>query len=260
MNDPIFTYFLLCGSALLAGAVNAIAGGGTLLTFPALFSVLSGNGVLANGTSTVAIAPGSLASAWGYRKELADKRQVILRLLGPSLLGGGIGALLVTRFPQSVFNALVPWLILGAAVLFVIQQPVMRWLKSHPSSGPAKPRTVMLLLGFQLLVAIYGGYFGAGIGILMLTALSFMNLRDIHQMNAVKTILASTINGVSVVSFVWDGLVKWDYALAMAISAIIGGYFGARVARRLPAWVVRLIVIVIGFSLAAFYFVKQIRG
>jgi len=257
MNDPIFTYFLLCGSALLAGAVNAIAGGGTLLTFPALFSVLSGNGVLANGTSTVAIAPGSLASAWGYRKELADKRQVILRLLGPSLLGGGIGALLVTRFPQSVFNALVPWLILGAAVLFVIQQPVMRWLKSHPSSGPAKPRTVMLLLGFQLLVAIYGGYFGAGIGILMLSSLGFMVAGDIHELNGLKALLAAAINGVAVGVFIAEGQVVWKYALAMAVATIIGGYVGARVARKLKPVFVRWIVISIGFGLSGYYFWKQ---
>jgi uncharacterized membrane protein YfcA len=259
MNDPISTYILLCGSALLAGAVNSIAGGGTLLTFPALLHALSGNGVLANGTSTVAVVPGSFAGAWGYRKELADKRTILLRLVWPSLIGGAVGALLVTRFPASVFNALVPWLILMAALLFLLQRPVQRWMGTHKHEGPPTNRTVAIIVGFQLLVAVYGGYFGAGIGILMLSSLGFMAVGDIHHMNAVKTMLASVINGIAVVVFVVEDQVNWNYASAMAVAAIVGGYIGARVARRLPAIYVRGIIIAIGFGLSAYYFWQQFR-
>lgn len=258
MSDPVVTYFFLCGSALLAGAINSIAGGGTLLTFPSLLAALSGNGVLANGTSTVAVFPGSLASAWGYRKELADKRTIVLRLLAPSLFGGAIGALLVTRFPESVFNALVPWLILGAAVLFLLQKPMQRWVGTHEHIGPPTSRTTLIIIGCQFFVAIYGGYFGAGIGILMLSALGFMAVGDIHHMNGVKTVLASAINGMAVVVFIAEGKVHWNYALAMAAACIVGGYFGARVARRLKPVYVRAIVITIGFGLSAYYFWQQL--
>jgi uncharacterized membrane protein YfcA len=254
MTDPVVTYFLLCGSALLAGAINSVAGGGTLLTFPALMAALGGNGVLANGTSTVALAPGSLAGAWGYRKELADKRGLILRLLLPSLVGGAAGALLVTRLPPSIFNALVPWLILTAALLFAFQKPLQRWVGAHHA---APGRHDVGVIVFQFFVGLYGGYFGAGIGILMLTALGFLAVGDIHHMNGVKTVLATAINGIAIVIFVVDRQVRWDFALAMMAAAIVGGYAGARVARRLPAAVVRGIVVAIGLILAGYYFWQQ---
>jgi uncharacterized membrane protein YfcA len=257
MSDPVLTYVFLCGTALVAGAINSIAGGGTLLTFPALLHALGGNGVLANGTSTVAVVQGSAAGAWGYRKELADKRAVLMRLLWPSLIGGAIGALLVTRFPDKVFNTLVPWLILTAALLFLLQRPMQRWIGTHKREGPPMKRTVVTLVVCQFFVAIYGGYFGAGIGILMLSALAFMNVGDIHHMNGMKSFLAAAINGMAVVVFVAEGQVAWKYALPMAAATIPGGYFGARVARRLPVVYVRWIVIAIGFGLSAYYFWQQ---
>ena len=259
MSDTALTYLFLCGTSLIAGVINSVAGGGTLLTFPALLHALGGNGVLANGTSTVAVVPGSAAGAWGYRKELADKRQVLLRLFWPSVIGGAVGALLVTRFPDRVFNTLVPWLILTAALLFLLQRPVQRWIGAHKHEGPPTNRTVAVLITFQFFVAIYGGYFGAGIGILMLSALAFMNVGDIHHMNGVKSALAAAINGMAVVVFVVEGQVAWKYALPMAIGTITGGYFGARVARRLPAVYVRWIVIAIGFGLSAYYFWQQFK-
>lgn len=255
MSD--LAYLFLCVTAFLAGAVNSIAGGGTLLTFPALFQALAGNGILANGTSTVALVPGSFAGAWGYRSELADKRALVLRLLLPSFIGGAIGAFLVTSFPTEVFNSLVPWLILSAALLFLVQKPLQRWMGTHRHQGPPTTRTTVAVVGFQFLIAIYGGYFGAGIGILMLSSLGFMAVGDIHHMNGVKTVLASVINAVAAAVFIFEGKVDWSYALAMAVAATIGGYMGARVARRLPAIYVRAIVIAIGFCLSAYYFWKQ---
>src|SRR5262245_8300447 len=182
------TFLLLCLSAIAAGAVNSIAGGGTLLTFPSLLTAVS-SPVVANATSTVALVPGSLASGWAYRREMEAARRWLLLLIGPSLLGGAIGALLITRLPEKYFEALIPWLLLTAATLFLLQPLVARFTgigraKAHPSRG-----TQFAIVFFQFLVSIYGGYFGAGIGILMLSSLSFMGINDIHQMNALKAIL-----------------------------------------------------------------------
>jgi hypothetical protein len=254
MSDAVWTYLILCGSAFAAGAINSIAGGGTLLTFPALLAVLSPEA--ANATSTVALMPGSLAASAGYRAELDASRRFIVRMLPASLLGGLAGSLLLVLFPDA-FGDLVPWLILTAAVLFLVQPALSRIIrrkqKEHAEPGPA---TVAGLIAFQFLVAAYGGYFGAGIGILMLTALGFMGVGDIHRMNAVKTVLAAAINAVSVAVFVVGGLVNWGYALPMVASAVAGGYVGARLARRTPPTYVRWAVIAIGLGLSAYYFAR----
>ena len=284
MPSEFWTYTFLCVSAFFAGVMNSVAGGGTLLTFPALTGVIAP--AIANGTSTVALLPGSFAGAFGYRSELWECRRFVARMIVPSILGGFLGAWLVGR-NQDAFATLVPWLILTAAVLFVVQAPLSKWVKKRAAAEAAQPKQSessaaglrdtsapqsatdalpehhepgwmmqAAVIGFQFLVAVYGGYFGAGIGILMLSALGFMGVGDIHRMNAVKTCLAAAINAASVVVFVRDKLVNWDYALPMVVAAILGGYAGARVARRLPASYVRYAVIVIGFGLAAFYFIK----
>jgi uncharacterized membrane protein YfcA len=253
MSDPPIAYLLLCLSAAAAGAVNSVAGGGTLLSFPPLLRLM--DAVHANATSTVALMPGSIAGGFGYRKEVRECRGLILRLLAPSILGGIVGSLLVTELPPSVFAALVPWLILTAASLFLFQGPVKRLVKQK--HGPPGPLTVVAVIGGQFLIAVYGGYFGAGIGILMLSVLPFMGTENIHQTNAAKTILAAVINGVTVVIFVIEGVVVWHYALAMAVAAIVGGYLAAHYARKLPTIYVRVLVIVIGFSLGGYYLWKQ---
>ncbi len=254
MTEAVGTYLFLCGSAFVAGVMNSVAGGGTLLTFPALTGVVTP--AVANGTSTVALLPGSFAGALGYRQEVAACRKFVLRMVLPSLVGGYVGAQLVSA-DRDAFARLVPWLILTAAVLFLVQQPVVRWMRKHRPDHEPGPLTQLGLVGFQFLVAVYGGYFGAGIGILMLAALGFLGVGDIHRMNAVKTLLAAVINGAAVVEFVRAGLVDWRYAPAMAAASIAGGYVGARVARRLPPGVVRWAAIGIGFGLAAYYFVRQ---
>lgn len=257
MDHPILLYPGLCLAGMAAGAVNAIAGGGTLLTFPAL-QILGGiSPVMANGTSTVAVMPGSFASAWGYRRELRACRRWAGILTAPSLLGGAVGTLLVLLLEESVFARLIPWLILLAAVLFALQPLAGRLLrrKEHPKA-PAAATLSAIVFG-QFLIAIYGGYFGAGIGILMLSSLAFLGLDSIHQANALKTFLAMCINGTAALLFIWDGKVHWPYALAMAAAAILGGYVGARLALRLNPAVVRWIVIVIGFGLAGYYFYRE---
>ena len=257
MAEGITTYVLLWVSALAAGIINSVAGGGTLLSFSALLTVV--DPVIANATSTVALVPGSLAGAWGYRLEMKAAGRWAALLVWPSLLGGVAGSLLVTELDERYFSAMVPWLLLAAALLFLVQPLVSRW------AGPGREhkRAVGWTLGgvvvFQFLVAVYGGYFGAGIGILMLSVLAMMGFGDIHCMNALKTLLAACINGVSVAVFVAEQKIEWRYALSMAVAAIVGGYLGARVARRLDANVVRWIVVLVGFSLAAHSFYKQFR-
>ncbi len=253
-------YSVLCLSAFGAGVLNSVAGGGTLLTFPALTAVI--DPALANATSTVALLPGSFAGAAGYRRELWACRQFVAWMLAPSLLGGLIGAWLVD-WDREAFAGLVPWLILTAAVLFAVQAPLGRWLRrqmtrrTDVAATPPRLRGIVLAtIAFQFAVAVYGGYFGAGIGILMLSALGFLGVGDIHRMNAVKTFLAAMINTASVIIFIIADMVKWEYAVPMAVAAIAGGYFGAHTARRLPAELVRRIVIVLAFGLATYYFIR----
>jgi uncharacterized membrane protein YfcA len=242
---------LIFASALAAGAVNSIAGGGTLLTFPSLLTLLGP--VAANATSTTALLPGSLSAAFGFRAELRRARRHLLLLWPPSLVGGIIGSILLIRLPETVFASAIPWLLITASVLLLAQRPIQRRLQAHPHAAP-RPGTRAAVVFFQLLVGVYGGYFGAGIGILMLSSLAFMGISDIHEMNAVKNILAATMNGVSVVVFVAAGVVVWKYALLMAVAAILGGYAGARAARRLKPDYVRAIVVAVGFLVAAWSF------
>src|SRR5438445_5771536 len=227
MPDHWGTHVLLCLAGFAAGVMNSIAGGGTLLTFPTLLTVVPP--VVANATSTVALVPGSLGGAWGYRRQLRAASRWLAVLAPPSLAGGLVGSLLVTRLPPSYFDALVPWLILVATLLFMAQPLALRLTGGRPP-GPPSGRTVVAVTVFQFFVAVYGGYFGAGIGILMLSALGLMGLADIHRMNAVKTVLAACINFVSVVIFAVEGDVDWLLALVMAAAAITGGYLGARTA------------------------------
>lgn len=256
-------YLILCLMAALGGGINAVAGGGTLLTFPALVAVLTSRGlpadaakVLANGTSTVALFPAALAAIAGYRRDLVGAGPWIARLVVPSIVGGILGALLVTQLPERTFAFLVPWLILIAASLFTLQPFIANKLGiGRPHEQPTTSTVAGVLL-FQFLVGIYGGYFGAGIGILMLSALAMMGLSDIHMMNGLKSFLGACINGSAVVIFVATGTVEWPLALTMAVSAVIGSYGATLIARRLPRPLIRGFVITIGFALALYYFAR----
>jgi len=250
----------LCLTAAAAGMVNSIAGGGTLLTFPALYAALGpleDAGVMANGTSTVALWPGAVASLWAYRRELGQGQPWMRWLLIPSLLGGLAGVLLVTELPPELFDALVPWLILSAALLFALQPQIGRLTGiGLPHERPSSARMAGILM-FQLVVAIYGGYFGAGIGILMLAELALLGLSDIHVMNAWKSLFGGSVNAVAAFVFIVERKVDWRLALPMLVSSSIGGYFGAWAARRTNPTLVRRLIVTIGFCLAAYYFWKR---
>ena len=230
--------------------MNAIAGGGTLLTFPAL--VAAGLAPLtANATSTVALVPGALTSMLGYRGELSGARRWAISLTLPSLLGGGLGAWLLLHTPGATFNHVVPWLVLGATALFVLQRPLLPWIRRHhttttddvalTAAGPSA-----MLLAWQFMIGIYGGYFGAGVGILMLAALGFMGFMNMHRMNGLKNWGGFCMNIVASVSFAFSGIVDWPVALSMAVFAMTGSYLGSRVAQRVPQHYVRGAVVVVG--------------
>lgn len=236
--------------------INSVAGGGTLVSFPALI-FLGLSPVTANATSTVAIWPGTLGGILGYRRELRSVRPALLALVVPSVIGGIAGALLLRWTPPGVFAELVPYLILFATILFMVQEPVQRKLKL--AAGRHHDSAVWLagVMVFQLAVAVYGGYFGAGIGILMLAALGIIGLTDIHEMNGLKNLLGMCINGVAAVYFVIAGMVDWPYVLVMAAGAITGGYGGAGAARKLGRSAVRKIVIAVGFGMALSLFIRK---
>jgi uncharacterized membrane protein YfcA len=263
---------LLAAVAAVAGAINSVAGGGTILTFPLLTALLPPGPaqlVVANATSTVGIWPGALAAAWAYRGERQNLPAWARWLVVPSMLGAVVGTLLVLRLPPRWFAAAVPWLILLAAVLFAVQPRLVargdRGERTAPDGDPGVSvgwRSIATACLLQLAVAVYGGYFGAGIGILMLAVLGLLGLGDIHRLNGVKNVLGTAINGVSAAVFAAGDLVgpptvAWPCAAVMAVGAVAGGLAGSHVARRLPARVVRRGVAVIGFALAAYYLWRE---
>lgn len=245
------------GSGVIAGAMNAVAGGGTIITFPTL--IWSGlMPINANATNTVALVPGALAGAWGYRRELRGAETKRYWLLIPSLIGGLMGGILLRYTPPATFAALVPALILFAVILFALQEPIQKKLRGAATS--AEPVTTSQWLWgacvLQLLTGIYGGYFGAGMGIMMMATLSVLGFANIHQMNGLKNLLGMTINLTAALYFIYVGLVHWPEALVMAVGAIVGGYGGAGLARKLGAKFVRISVIVIGVGMAISLFIK----
>lgn len=239
---------LLALAAFTGGVINSVAGGGTLVSFPA--AIAAGlPPIVANATNAVAMTPASLASAWAYRRELASERSRLALLAAPSLLGGALGSLLLLSTPAAVFDAVVPALVLGATTLLFVQN-----LRSpaEPTPGAAPTtRTRAFVVVVQLLVSIYGGYFGAGMGILMLAAFGLLAIEGIHRMNALKSVLGALINGTATVLFLASGSVDLRAAAVMALSATIGGFVGAAIARRVPARVVRWVVVAIGVVLTA---------
>jgi uncharacterized membrane protein YfcA len=251
------TALLLAGSGLAAGLVNAIAGGGTFFTFSAL--VAAGlPPVVANATSAVAVTPANLSSAWAYRAELAANLRRFAALGIVSLIGGLLGAYILTRTDNAAFRQLVPWLLLFATVLFAASPKVValaRAIGKHEGDHPS--RTAWLAgIGFQFLVAIYGGFFGAGMGIVMLAALAITEGDDFHLINSAKHLCSTLIQLVAVALFVAAGLVSWPETLVVGAASVVGGYAGVHFGRKLPAVAIRWLVIGVGAALTLYFFIR----
>lgn len=247
---------LLLAVAFVAGAVNSLAGGGTLLTFPALL-LLGMDPIVANATSTVALWPGTLGAMLGYRRELRERSALIAPLAIPSLVGGAAGALLLVSTPSTVFEKLVPFLVLFATLLFAVHGPIRD--RIFEDASVRSPRWWAIAVGLQLGIAVYGGYFGAGIGVLMLALLGVLGLQDLNAMNGIKVVNGMLINLVAVVAFAVSGIVDWPIAAAMAVASAAGGWAGAGVARRIGQSRLRTAIIVIGLAAALLLFVRLVR-
>jgi uncharacterized membrane protein YfcA len=249
---------LLVIAGILAGVLNAVAGGGTFLTFPAL--VFTGiPSVAANQTSTIAVWPGQIAGFWGYRKVLAAQKHMILVLGAVSLVGGAFGAVILLFTPTPAFDRLVPWLLLFATLTFAFGSQVRRRLGlSLTSSSRGQPRASALTRAavLQFVIAIYGGFYGAGAGILELAVLDMLGLENIHLANAFKMILTTAFNTLAVVIFVFAGKIVWAAALVVAAATTIGGYGGAALAQKLPPASVRTFVILVGAVMTIYFFLR----
>lgn len=248
----------LCAAAAAAGAINAVAGGGTLLTFPALLLVGT-PAVVANATSTVALVIGIGGSVYGYRRQIVAVRAWLWRFLPVSLAGGLLGGILLTTTSERVFSRMVPFLLLFATALFLAHGAVARWLGLGTASQHTspKPHALWAAMLFQFAVSLYGGYFGAGIGILMLATLGFLGLSDIHQMNAVKTVLGSLINLVAALWFIGAGLVDWPKAGIMTLGAMGGYFLGSHYAQKISQQRVRQLITAVGFLISAVTFYHE---
>lgn len=260
----------LLSAAAVGGAINAVAGGGTLVTFPTLLA-FGTPAVVANATSTLALVVGTSGGIYGFRQHLAPIRPWLWRFVPLSLVGGLLGSVWLTFTSNRTFSKLVPFLILFATLLFLAQGVLRRFAQTHltrpdssgeqadaaPLSGATRPYALWAAMAFQFGVAVYGGYFGAGIGILMLASLGLIGLRHIHEMNALKTILGSLINLVAALWFIRAGLIHWPKAGVMVVGAVTGYFLGSHYSQRISQNSVRRIITSIGLVLSAWTFYEQ---
>ncbi len=249
----MLSWLLLALAGFAAGIINAIAGGGSLVSFPALLHTGMGARV-ANATNTVAIWPGTASSVYAYRGVIAGERHRAWVLAWPSLLGGLTGSWLLLHTSERVFRGIVPWLILFACALLMAQGPVARWVARR--TGSDATRVPAALFVAQFLISVYGGYFGAGIGILMLAAMAIFIPHGLQAANGLKVLFATLINGISAIYFLAVGAVRLPEAALMAALSIVGGLVGAHIAQRLPSGVLRVVVIAYGLVVAGKLFLS----
>lgn len=261
MHSSIFHYIFLTGATLLGGVVNSVAGGGSFLIFPSLLKV----GLLpieANATTTVALWPGQFTSIAGYREDLARNRNLLIPVTAVALVGGLLGALTLLRSSQQSFLRLVPYLFLLGSASFALSKPVSRMVRRRAADHAAHPQqrthvALIPMLLILLVISYYIGYFGAGAGLLTMAALALCGVEHISEMNALKVVMTTVANGVAVITFMADGAVAWHYCWMMMIACAIGGYLGARNARRVNDRVLRPIIIVFGFAVAIYFFLHK---
>jgi len=249
---------ILFFAALLAGAINSVAGGGSFVSFPALLFV-GMPPVNANATNTVALWPGQVASIGAYRRQFGNlSRKTMMPLLVTGVIGGILGGWTLLKTPQTTFMRLVPWLILIATIIFTMSGRVTQWVRRRSASGEHHEFSTWRGVVFQLFIAFYIGYFGAGAGILILAMLALLGMDEIHTMNALKALLTTVSNAVAMLLFIVAHAVYWPETILMVVASMLGGYFGAHYAQKTKPEYVRAIVIVIGFTLSIYYFARQI--
>jgi uncharacterized membrane protein YfcA len=249
----MLTWLLLGSAAFAAGVINAIAGGGSLVSFPAL--LLTGMpAVTANATNTLALWPGTVSSAWAYRRHIADERHRAVRLALPSLVGGLAGSWVLLHTSDQTFRAIVPWLIVFACLILSVQGPLGSWVASRMKGDDERVPASLWLV--QLAISFYGGYFGAGIGILMLAAMGILLSTSLQHANALKVLFSLLTNGIACVYFVAVGAASLPHAALMAVTCFGGGWAGAHLAQRLPAPVMRAVVVTYGLIVAGVLFRK----
>jgi uncharacterized membrane protein YfcA len=244
-------------AAGIAGTLNALAGGGSFISFPALL-FMRVPPVQANATNTVALWPGLAASTIAYLKRLDAPPRLLVPLLATSVAGGWVGALLLLKTPQHTFLRFVPWLLLSGTLLFAFGNKIRAIAGSSAVMNDLRKiswRAIVLSSFVELLLAVYGGYFGAGIGFVILGMLAALGMRDIHAMGAIRTMLAAAVNAAAVLTFILAGAVLWKECGVMVAGALLGGWFGARYAQKADPQKVRVFVIVIGFAMSAYFFV-----
>lgn len=245
----IWEWSLLFIAAFFAGSLNAVAGGGSFLTLPVLV-LANVPPIAANATGTLALLPGYIASAWALRKEIKNLKNVSLSvLIITSLIGGVIGAGLLLWTPATVFDALIPWLLLAASLLFILS-PRLRYKNK---SAIVRPQLAALAV---LAVAIYGGYFNGGLGILLLAVFSVLNVGDLHVANGLKNLISALLTVIAVIVYIAGGLIYWPQALWMMVAATLGGYIGARASRHIPILYLRWSIITIGLLMTLFFFIR----
>lgn len=246
-------------ASLFAGAINAVAGGGSFVTFPTLL-FMGIPPVNANATNTVALWPGQVASIGAYRRQFGSLSwKAISPLLITGVLGGIFGGWTLLRTPQTTFMHLVPWLLLAATVIFAMSGRVTQWVRKRSSRGEHHEFSTVRGVIFQSFIAFYIGYFGAGAGILILAMLALLGMDEIHTMNALKALLTTVSNGVALLLFIFSHAVYWPETILMVVASMLGGYFGAHYAQRTKPEYVRAIVIVIGFTLSVYFFAREFR-
>jgi uncharacterized protein len=244
-------------ASFIAGALNAMAGGGSFLSFPALLGV-GVPPIQANATNTVALWPGQLTSIAGYWEDLKHNLRLLIPLCIAAALGGLAGGIVLLRTGQATFLKLVPWLLLVAALLFAASAPISRWLERRRAKADTDrgPSWLPLFLG-TIVVCFYIGYFGAGAGFLIMSLLALFGVESVNQINSLKVCTTTLANGVAVLTFIVEKQVVWQHCILMMITAAVGGYLGARYSRRLNPRLMRAVVVVIGLSMSAYFFWKQ---
>jgi uncharacterized membrane protein YfcA len=249
-------YGILAGAALVAGAMNAMAGGGSFISFPALLGAHIPP-VNANATNTVALWPGQMASIIAFREELRAGRELLVPVMIAGAAGGLGGALLLLNTAQTTFQSLVPWLLLFATLIYALSGPINNWLmRKAPAKSLAahKPKFPVFMFACLVFVSLYIGYFGAGAGFLIITVLSLFGVKNLNEVNALKALCTTLANGVAVITFVAAGAVYWKECLTMMSFAVLGGYLGAAYSRKMDPKILRGAVIVTGAALSAYFF------